>query len=94
VLDDDAQVLGARLARVHRPQELLGAPADDRQRAAHLVRDARRQHAHGDQLLGAHELALELAQLGAILDQREGAHAQRVVAHGHDPHSAGAAPRW
>ena len=37
-------------------------PADHRQRAADLVRDLRRQHADGDQLLGAHQLVLEIAR--------------------------------
>ena len=60
-------------------QHLLGAAADDGQRAADLVRDAGRQHADGDQLLGAHQLLLQAAQLGLILDEREGAHAQLVV---------------
>ncbi len=56
-----------------------GPAADDRQRAADFVRDAGRQDADRDQLLGAHQLVLQGAQLGLILDQREGADAQLVA---------------
>ena len=82
MLDDDPQIVGARgRASTSARRHLLGAAADHGQRAADLVRDAGREHADGDQLLGAHQLVLEVAQLGPILDQREGAHAQLVVAH-------------
>ena len=83
MLDDDAQVLGARPVG-DGAQHLLGAAADDRQRAADLVGDTGRQHADRDQLLGANQLVFQIAQLRLIFDQREGTHAQLMVAHRHD----------
>src|SRR5579871_1351326 len=84
VLDDGAQVVGARAAVEH-AQHLLGPPADDGQRAADLVRDPGRQHADGDQLLGPDQLVLERAQLGLVLDEGEGPHARLVALDRDDP---------
>ena len=75
VLDDDAQILGARAA-AHLAQHLLGAAANHRQRAADLVRHLRRQHADRDQLLGAHQLVLQIAR------RRHGARIAQLVLEG------------
>ena len=75
VLDDDVQILRARAA-AHLAQHLLGAAANHRQRAADLVRHLRRQHADRDQLLGAHQLVLQIAR------RRHGARIAQLVLEG------------